>query len=278
MSNGFVSEGDDTSVAPSAPPAIEEALQPEIRERLMRQFGRWLDQMLAGEPPPPGLPEELLAEGFLAEAGAPGPASAGAAQRDCDLYTLFASLTTLTGEIRLQGRAFKQLIDALAPLSEVPEQLHRLEQLGDRQAAGDDDLPVSGKAVCEVMLDLYDRLERGLRTCDSGIAALRLRRGGWLWRWGGAARSAKEATASAEAIRDAAALTLGRLQSVLNDWGIERIGRIGEPFDPLRMSVVQVRPSTQFESGTVLEVNRGGYALSGRVKATAQVTVARADQ
>jgi molecular chaperone GrpE (heat shock protein) len=43
------------------------------------------------------------------------------------------------------------------------------------------------------------------------------------------------------------------------------------------MSVVQVQPSSEFEPGTVLEVNRSGYALNGQVKATAQVTVARAE-
>lgn len=271
-----MNHGEDSSAALSAaPPAMDEARdearQREIRQRLMRQFEKWVDQMLAGEPPPAGLPQE-----FLAEVQKAGSGAVDAAERSCDLYTLFAGLTTLTGEVRLQGRAFKQLIDALAPLSEVPEQLDRLERLGDRQAADASGLPVSAEKVCDVMLDLYDRLDRGLRTCEDGLASLRQRRRGWPWQWSGGARSVREATASAEALRDAAALTLERLQSVLNEWGVERIGRIGEPFDPQRMTVMQVRPNAEFEPGTVLEINRSGYGLRGQVKATAQVTVARA--
>ncbi len=273
-----MSSDDESSVAQGvAPPAMEEALRPDVRQRLVGQFEQWVDQMLAGEPPPAGLPEELLAE-----ANDASPTFSGAARGDCDLYTLFAGLTTLSGEIRLQGRAFKQLIDALTPLSEVPEQLDRLEKLGDRQAADASGLPVSSADICDVMLDLYDRLQRGLQTCDKGIASLREPKRGWLRRWiaptrSQQARSVQQARASAQALRDAAALTLARLESVLAEWRIERIGRIGEPFDPQRMSVVQVQPSSEFEPGTVLEVNRSGYALNGQVKATAQVTVARAE-
>lgn len=260
---------DETTLAPYA---ADENLRPEVRQRLVRQFEQWVDRMLAGEPPPAGLPQELVDEVEAAGVIAP-PASAAT----CDQYTLFAGLTTLTGEIRLQGRAFKQLTDALAPLSDVPQQLQRLEKLGVSDAVEANELPVRSQEICEVMLDLYDRLERGLQTCDRGIASLRGRARGRLRRWTGLARPAQQAAASAEAIRDASALTLARLESALHDWGIERIGRIGERFDPLRMSVVHVRADPDVEPATVLEVNRSGYALNGQLKLTAQVTVARVE-
>jgi molecular chaperone GrpE len=258
----------EESPTEGSPP--EESPTAAMRQRLVRQFERWVDQMLAGEPRPPGLPEELLAGTDLATSADPGRS-----ERECDLYTLFAALTTLTGEIRLQGRAFKQLADTLAPLAEVPRQLERLETAADQRGGGDA-LPVSGEAVLDVMLDLCDRLERGLRICDGGIAALRAPKRGWLRRRV-RDRSSERATAAVEAIRDASALTLQRLESVLRDWGVERIGRAGETFDPERMTAVQVRPAQGVEPGTVLEVNRAGYARNGRVRATAQVTVARAE-
>lgn len=266
---------DPTLVAPpaGADPAEQEALRPEVRQRLLRQFEQWVDRMLAGEPPPAGLPQELLEEAEAASAVAP----LGTADPACDLYTLFAALTTLTGEIRLQGRAFKQLTDALAPLADVPHQLERLGNLDDQQASEVGELLVSSGDICEVMLDLYDRLERGLRTCDHGIASLRGRKSGRLRQWMGLTRPAEQAAASAEAIRDAAALTLGRLETALHDWGIERIGRIGERFDPSRMTVVHVRADPHAGPATVLEVNRSGYALGGQIKMTARVTVARAE-
>ena len=246
--------------------AGQSSLSPEVRQRLIQQFEAWLDRMDAGEPPPAGLPAELLAE--------LGDEADGAAS-DCDLYTLFSGLTTLSGEIRLQGRAFKQLVDALAPLGQLPQQFERLEKsvTPPSEAGG---LPVSSDEVCSVMLDLYDRLNRGLETCDQGIASLRQRqRRGWLRRLLGRGGASDEAMASAEALRDAAALTLARLDAIFDQWGIERIGQIGMSFDPQRMTAVHVRPSDEFEPGTVLEVNRSGYALHGQMKLTAQVTVAR---
>lgn len=254
-------------------PAPEEPSPASIRERLVRQFESWVDQMLAGEPPPPGVPEELLDE-----PGATAWENPAGGEQDCDLYTLFAGLTALTGEVRLQGRAFKQLANTLAPLADLPGQIEQLAAdqeppEPDREA---DELPVSGSEVVEVMMDLYDRLERGLRTCDAGIAAIQMPGQGWLRRWA-AGPTARQAAAAVEAIRDASELTLRRLETVLHDWGVERIGRPGDTFDPVRMTAVQVRPAAGAEPGTVLEVNRAGYAVRGRVSATAQVTVARAE-
>src|SRR5438034_9891853 len=109
---------------PATEPSTRPSLPPEVRQRLIQQFEQWLDRMLAGEPPPARLPQDLLAE--------LNGDSPDAAQRKCDLYTLFSGLTTLTGEIRLQGRAFKQLIDTLVPLSELlPERMERMEHDGD---------------------------------------------------------------------------------------------------------------------------------------------------
>ena len=41
------------------------------------------------------------------------------------------------------------------------------------------------------------------------------------------------------------------------------------------MTAIDVRTDDQAEPGTVLVVNRSGYALNGEIKATAQVTVSK---
>jgi hypothetical protein len=248
-----------------------------LRARLTAQFEQWLDRMLAGEPPPQGLPPELLEE--IQSAAPQGQAQS---REDCDLYSLFSALTTLSGEIRLQGRAFKQLSDAIAPVparlqdleSSQAQAAHALDALRADEALNADDLPASGKEICQLLIDLYDRLERGVRTCNQTITSLTSRRPGALARLLGAAQATDQAAASAQAIRDASALTLARLESALHDWGIERIGNAGETFDPRRMTAVQAKAASEEEPGTVLEVNRSGYALRGQMKQTAQVTVA----
>ena len=275
-----------------APVLEHEPAEPEVqvppadlRSQLMARFEQWLDQMLADEPPPRGVPDELLAEATaMVSSTAPGNPPA----EETDLYTLFSALTTLTGEIRLQGRAFKQLTDLLSPLAETPalvaklyeaqiESSESLQAMLAAHAEESDSSHVEFKQVCDVMIDLHDRLQRGLVTCEQGIQSLEARRkSGWFKRTFGHADSVEQAVLSVRAIRDAAALTLARLGAALQDWGAARIGRIGEPFDPDRMSAVDIRVDPEVPPGTVLEVNRSGYALNGTLKATAQVTVSKA--
>src|SRR4051812_47277269 len=67
----------------------------DLRGRLRAAFEEWMDAALAEEPAPDGIPPEILAA---------AEADIGSTEADAgaDLYTLFAALTGLTGEIRLQ--------------------------------------------------------------------------------------------------------------------------------------------------------------------------------
>ena len=248
-------------------PAESESPDPQkaLWAQMLARFEQWLDQTLASEPPPRGVPEHLLNEA-MAIASGNQPAA------ETDLYTLFAALTALTGEIRLQGRAFKQLTDLLSPLADAPATLARLEEA--IEAGSSDDPGISIDQVCAVMIDLYDRLQRGLQTCDEGIQSLTARtQSGWLRHLFQDPASA--AIAPVQAIRDASSLTLARLQAALQEWGVQRIGKIGELFDPERMTAVEARSAEHVTPGTVLAVQRSGYAIHGIVKATAQVTVSK---
>jgi hypothetical protein len=245
-----------------------------LRAGLTAKFGAWLDQMLADEPPPRGIPEHLIADALAEE-----PSS--------NLYDLFSALTGLTGEIKLQGRAFKQLADLLAPLAEAPGVLARMEESAaessaailealEKPAVDDGGPPVAFEQVCQVMIDLHDRLVRGLETCDQGIASLNARRDGrTLQRLLGTPAITDRAVDAVKANREAAAMTLARLVAALQDWGVQLIGRVGEQLDPQRMSAVDTRTDAGLPPGTVLVVNRSGYAINGNIKAVARVTVSQ---
>jgi molecular chaperone GrpE len=66
---------------------------------------------------------------------------------------------------------------------------------------------------------------------------------------------------------------LDQIDSVLTRQGVERIGAVGERFDPERHEAIDVRPSDEVEDRTVLEVVRSGFAIGGRVLRPAQVVV-----
>lgn len=254
-----------------------------LRARLVAEFEQWLDQTLSDEPPPRGLPESLLTQAMAEVSPEQTDRQTG---QETDLYTLFSSLTGLTGEIRLQGRAFKQLSDLLSPVAQLPALLVQLHEAQSEsahliQAVAEQTRPdapdVDFKRVFDVMIDFYDRLQRGLQTCDEGIRSLQARqRDSWLRRLVGATEDSDQAALGVQAIADAVALTLARLESVLQEWGVARIGKVGEPFDPDRMTAMEVRADPKIPSGIVLAVQRSGYALNGVLKATAQVTVSKA--
>jgi hypothetical protein len=260
-----------------APPA----LAPEVRSRLLSQFERWLDNLAAGEPPPQGLPDEMLAE--LDAAGGNAPLSAP----DTDLYTLFSALTTLSGEVRLQGRAFKQLADALAPLGDVPRRIQQLEgtqlasvehivhAIAQQSSAQPSALPPS-KEVMAVLFDLYDRLDRGLGSFEEAMEDHAApAQASWLARLFGHA-PAPSLSPALEGLIEGYRLTLARLEGAMHQWGIERIGDAGQAFDPTRMTAIEAQTTQDQADGTVLEVYRSGYALHGQILATAQVKVAKA--
>lgn len=251
---------------------------PDVRQRLIAQFEQWLDRMAAGEPAPEGLPGELLAEALVDDGASGGT--------ETDLFTLFSAMTKLSGEIGLQGRAFKQVADALAPLGQLPSRFERVEaaqaEVADQLAAmapEDEDEPhfPPVEDVLGVVLDLYDRLERGIRTLDASNDLLKgeASAGGWRRKLLGGSALAQRLLDSAASTRQGYQLTLSRLEGALRQWGVERVGTAGELFDPQRMNVIEVQDDPDNPDATILEVYRSGYELNGKLLVTAQVKVSR---
>lgn len=260
-------------------------LSHETRQRLIRQFERWLDRMDAGEAPPEGLPAELLADARQKSEGLESNHLPGL---ETDLFAVVSALTSLTGEVRLQGRAFKQLTDALAPLAQLPGRFERMEaaqhvvaeelaRSADAAAEDDESNLPSSADVLGVLFDLRERLERGLRTFDQSSVALQCQAltCGWRQRLLGGKALSQQLLASTNTIREGYQLTLSRLEAAFQQWGVEQNGAAGEMFDPQTMNAMEVQAAPGQAEGTVLEVFRNGYSLDGRVLATAQVKVCK---
>lgn len=275
----------------AASPDLAGPTKEAARERYVALFTRWLDRALADEAPPPGLDERLF-ERLEADPVPPG----------VDLSSLFGALTALTQEVRLQGRAFKGLTDAVSPLVDRLEALAAGPAHGDARSPAESDLEnvddlEKGEADAEdeeedvdrafldsvgLLLDLRDRLARGVVTA-SGLLATASHPApagllaGLLARLLGRGRVLRERQLSSAvgALAAGYRLTLDHLDDALRDRGVSPIPCEGLPFDPHAMSVVDLQLDGDEPEGTVVEVYRTGWEWNGRVLRTAQVKVAR---
>jgi molecular chaperone GrpE len=68
---------------------------------------------------------------------------------------------------------------------------------------------------------------------------------------------------------------LAQMEVILARHGVQRIGRLGEPFDPERHDAVAVRESEEAPDRSVVEVVRSGFSVGDRVLRPAQVIVSR---
>ena len=216
------------------------------REEVLRRFAELLDGALAAETPPPGLDPQVLAD----DGAAP------------DSYALWAAMTTLTQEVKLQGRAFKELNDQMRAASSEREREIRSEaERGCR------------KDALGVLVDLRDRVGRGLESVRGAEAEIARRASaGWLARLF-RKRDDGHAASVLAALTKGYELALDRLDQALEDHGAREIRCLGETFDPRRMNAIDKEESAAFPEGTVLEVFRSGYEWNGEVFRTAQVKV-----
>ena len=278
--------------------APEEATPPEpleeplplgpTREQILRRFEEWLDDVLEEEEPPEGLAGEILAE--LTD---PNRRPDSQDPRT-SLYALWSAMTALTQEVGLQGRAFRDLGDRLAPLVERQEALTAAHEdalsearsLAERafaRAEADQRRAVSAAREdarlesLDLLLDLRDRLARVLEAAGALLAKGRgglTSRGlpGWLARRHEAATRSHEA---ASALDHGCRLCLDWLDEALQAQGVHETRCTGLPFDPGSMRAVEVEETDGTAEGTVLQVLRRGYTQHGSPIRVAEVKVAR---
>jgi molecular chaperone GrpE len=70
---------------------------------------------------------------------------------------------------------------------------------------------------------------------------------------------------------------LDQMEAILARQGVQRIGAVGEHFDPERHEAVGVRYTDEAPDRTVVDVARSGFALGDRILRPAEVIVSRAE-
>jgi molecular chaperone GrpE len=235
------------------------------RDEILRRFEALLDSALTAEVPPGGIDAEILSSVMAASAGE---------NRQCDSYALWAALTALTQEIKLQGRAFQELNRTLiGQPDKIAEELRALYAERERTVQRDAERR-SRKEGLSALIDLRDRLSRGLDSArsrhDEAIAASRA---GWWSRM--IRRDRAEKFDAIDALIRGYELGVERLDQALDESNACEIRCLGEPFDPHRMNAVESEESDTVPRGTVLEVYRSGYEWNGEVFRPAQVKVSR---
>ena len=259
----------------------------ETREAILRRFENWLDEALAEEEPPPGLAAELQ-KAILS--GGPLPPIKGSA----DLHTLWSAVTALIQEVSLQSRAFRQMSQALAQLPEaVAERIGQdfssgLVRSPEKEEDAAEEAPETApeasferrpeRQQIDLLIDLRDRLERGLNSVQEAWTAFAAGAGpAW---WTRRFRRNRERQAQTEqvlaALKKGYTLTLDRLDQSLQDCHVSPIVCLGQTFDAHSMTAVEVEETDAVPEGTVVGVYRGGYEWEGQLYRPAQVKVAKA--
>src|SRR5229473_1310448 len=233
-----------------------------LREKILRGFEAWLDGALAGEESPKGIAPELLAG---LENGRLLPPIEG----HCDLYSLWSAMTALTQEIKLQSRTFKQLNDTLGQMRAAMQPESSAEQPTGRLVR---------QEQVDLLLDLRDRLERGIRSVHEADGGLGAGPSQSIWaRCFGVGRGhMRQTQETLAALEKGYALTLDRLDQALQDYHLSPILCEGQAFDPHRMTAVELEETDSVREGTVVGVYRTGYEWEGEVYRSAQVKVAGA--
>jgi molecular chaperone GrpE len=151
----------------------------------------------------------------------------------------------------------QQPVDADGGQDELTEELARLEDRYKRALADLDNyrkrsareierrVSEAKESVLRSWLEAVDSVERALRMQSEGPCAEGLR------------------------------AVLEQMDSVLARHGAQRIGAVGDRFDPERHEAIAAQTTDEAPDRTVLAVERSGYALGDRVIRPAQVVVAR---
>jgi hypothetical protein len=236
------------------------------REEILRRFEEWLDGALASEEPPRGVDAEILAS--IAGDGVARTRPAPTAE-----YSLWAAMTALTQEVKLQGRSFKELNDTLgSQASRMAERERDLLRETERRCR---------KEILGVLIDLRDRLGRGLESVAASEGEIsKAAAPGWRARLFSRRVASQPGEDAADtiipALKKGYEMGLERLDQTLQEFNALEIPCEGQAFDPRRMNAIDRQESSAFPEGTVIEVYRSGYEWNGEVFRPAQVKVSSA--
>ncbi len=280
--------GDETEH--SGPTDPEAFTRSRVREQLVRRFEHWLDGVLAEEGPVTGIGRTLLDE----LEGADGSGRTERRDSTGDLFSTWSAITALTQEVKLQGRAFKQLSDRLPEQAETVDRLINAydqvasdalrfsEQAGRMSAERENACIQSAYArlrndLISVLIDIRDRLAIGLAGVEESRRNLDARRhAGRLKRvLLGRGRGTDHLAEIADSLQKGYRLSLEQLDEAMRSLEIYEIVCHRQAFDPQLMAVADIEETDVFPDGTVIDVYRSGYMIGEAVFRPAQVKVSR---
>ena len=179
-----------------------------------------------------------------------------------DLHTLLAEMAALKNEVRLQARQFKTALEQMQALGDaLRAQSERLQQDLDRaRAQATQAKSQAERGLLLGLLELRDRLQAGL---DMQAA----RRPTTLQRLLGGDQRFNQS------LREGSALTLQRLDELLDSHRVRPIAAIAQPLDPQCMQAVAVEWAPQIAEGRVLRELRRGYMQGTELLRAAEVIV-----
>ena len=266
------------------------------KDLIKRRFEKWLDKVLAEQKPVEGIDPALLSEleGEIAT-HVKDPIANGQ-----DIYSTWGAMTALTQEVKLQGRAFRELSSDVSSLAELGVSVDNLAA-AQRDASADakgmaesahaaltrhkNDLKIEAdvrarREVVNVLLDTRERLIIGLKSTKESQRNLdACGSPGWLNKWlSGKAPGVELAVDIVASLKKGYGLGLDRISETLREFGVFEIECEGKSFDPNVMTAVDMEERDDIPDGTVLEVFRTGYATDSEIIRPAQVKVARTSE
>jgi len=272
---------------------MESKTRDAFRVLVLRRFAKWLDDVLAEEKPIDGIATELLAE--LEDTGDSG--AVGPTDNRSDLYSTWSAMTALTQEIKLQGRAFKNIDNKMGPMVGLGESIDKLleahkDALSDARGIAEEAREMRTEHENELKLVAYDRARReligaiidvrdklmiGMRSASESRRKLdEYRSSSWLYKtFKKTDKSMNHMFEIVNSLSKGYRLGLDRLDESLRQLDVREIVCEGKPFDPRVMNAVDVAERVNVPDGIVLEVYRNGYTIDSEVLQPAQVKVAR---
>lgn len=213
----------------------------EAKERLIEEFRACLEDW---EP----------ADGTGSEVAGGEPA--------VDLALLFAELSVLRNEVRVEARQFKTALDDMRALTELlSEQNRRLAR--DLERARETEGAAQRQTERRLLLDMLDVRDR----IAAAMGVFSAYRPGFL------SRLAPTETRLAQGLGEGIALTLRRLDDALTERRVRPIEAVGGRLDPNTMRAIGVDFDAQRAAGEVLSEARRGYLRDDELLRLAEVIV-----
>ena len=272
---------------------VEAKTKEALRVLILQRFAGWLDDVLAEEKPLEGIAAQLLTELYdQKESDSRDPRA-----ETYDLHSTWSAMTALTQEIKLQGRAFKQLSEKMTPFTGLEAIIDKLltthrEALSDARRIAEEGRTDRTERETEVkraarqrarreligvITELRDSLTIGLR---SAVESQRKMKEHPKWRWLKEffihhSTDHNHMLEIVSSLKKGYQMGLDRIDEALQPLGVTEIVCDGKPFDPRVMKAADIKETGEVPDGTVLEVYRTGYMIDTEVLQPAQVKVAR---